>query len=125
MYNTKPYLLSMIKSHEDIDAYKSSKSLYPQIVNISKKFPREGWHLRDQLCRSANSIHANIAEGYGRSSREFKMFLTRSLGSCNETRSHIEDAIALRFIDIKDGQQLLNEYAVVGKRIYRLRQRWL
>jgi len=80
--------------------------------------------LRDQVCRSANSIHANIAEGYGRSTAEFKMYLTRSLGSCNETVSHITDALNSKFGKIDLGNELVREYEIVGKQIYRLREKW-
>ena len=81
-------------------------------------------HLRDQMCRSANSIHANIAEGFGRSTAEFKLYLTRSLGSCNETKSHIEDAINISLLNELDGTELLEQYRVVSKQIYRLRENW-
>ncbi len=114
----------MIKSYEDLKAFQTAKRLYPQVVKATENFPRQGWHLRDQLCRSANSIQANIAEGYGRSVAEFKMYLTRALGSCNEIRGHIENAINVGWIDPTDGKMLLDEYVVVGKQLFRLRERW-
>ena len=115
----------MIKKHNDILAYQRSKSLYPKTVKLAKSFSALGFHLRDQLCRAANSIHANIAEGFGRSAKEFKMYLTRALGSCNETISHLEDAINAEFVNNKnEAKELIEEYTVVGKQIYRLRQSW-
>ncbi len=114
----------MIKTFEDIEAYKSARDLYPRIVSATKTFPRPGWHLRDQLCRSANSIQPNIAEGFGRSVAEFKMYLTRALGSCNETRAHIENALNVGWINSADGQPLLDAYTVIGKQLFRLRERW-
>jgi four helix bundle protein len=114
----------MIISYTDIEAFQKSKKLYPEIVRIAKNFPPHGRHLRDQMCRSANSIHANIAEGYGRSIAEFKMYLTRALGSCNEAKSHLDDAVCIELIDPQSGQELIAEYTIVGKQIYRLRQNW-
>ena len=114
----------MIKKFEDIDAYKRARSLYPRVVSITQGFPSQGWHLRDQLCRSANSIPSNIAEGYGRSIPEFKLYLTRALGSCNETLSHLKNAIDVEWIDPTDGEKLLSEYTIVGKQIFRLRENW-
>ena len=114
----------MIQSAEDIEAFQRSKNLYPQIVRLAKPFPPHGFHLRDQICRSANSVHANITEGYGRTVAEFKMYLTRSLGSCNETRSHLEDAIAIDLIEKEIGEHMIEEYNIVGKQIYRLREAW-
>ncbi|MDE2019543.1 MAG: four helix bundle protein [Patescibacteria group bacterium] len=114
----------MIKSFNDLETYQKAKKLYPEVVEFSMQFPKEGFHLRDQLCRSANSIQANIAEGYGRSVSEFKMYLTRSLGSCNETGSHITDAINAKFGNASEGERLFSEYDVLGKQIYRLREKW-
>jgi four helix bundle protein len=114
----------MIKSYKDLDVFQRSKKLYPELVKYTKEFPREAWHLRDQLCRSGNSTTGNIAEGYGRSVAEFKQYLTRSLGSCNETVSHLGDSIAANFGDKNKGLHLIQEYEIVGKQLYRLRQNW-
>ena len=114
----------MIKNFQDLETYQHSQKLYPETVKFSKDFSREAWHLKDQLCRSANSIHSNIAEGFGRSVAEFKMYLTRSLGSCNETLSHINDAINTENGNKKTALYLLKEYEIVGKQIYRLREHW-
>jgi len=81
----------------NLEVYQRSQKLYPEVVKFARLFPNDARHLKDQLCRSANSIHTNIAEGYGRSAAEFKMYLTRSLGSCNEARSHIMDALNAGF----------------------------
>ena len=114
----------MIKTFSDIEAYQRSKTQYPKSVELSKKFPPEGFHLRDQLCRSANSIHSNIAEGFGRSVKEFKMYLTRSLGSCNETISHLEDAINAKFSSRNDTEKFIAEYTIIGKQLFKLREVW-
>lgn len=114
----------MIKNFQNLEVYQRSQKLYPQIIEFSKNFPREAWHLRDQLCRSANAIHSDIAEGFGRSVAEFKMYLTRALGSCNETISHINDAINTENGNREIASYLLKEYEIVGKQLYRLRERW-
>ena len=114
----------MIRSHEDIEAYQRSKKLYPRLVKFTKTFPLEGRFLKDQSARAGNGIHADIAEGSGRSAREFKMYLTRSLGSCNELKSHLGDAIALGYGDKEEAESLIEEYAIVSKQIYRLREKW-
>jgi len=114
----------MIKNFQDLEIYKKGLELYPIVVKSSKKFPPEGFHLRDQLCRSANSIPANIAEGFGRSVLEFKMYLTRALGSCNETISHLEMARKTQFISQKEFKFLKDEYQKLGKQIFSLRKNW-
>lgn len=114
----------MIRSFRDLEVYRKSQELYPKTIEFTRDFPYEAKHLRDQLCRSANAIHADIAEGFGRSVAEFKMYLTRALGSCNETESHIADALNAKFGDEKFGKNLAREYEVVGKQIYQLRKNW-
>lgn len=114
----------MIKSFNDLEAYQRSQEPYPKVVVLTRKFPREAKHLCDQVCRSANSIHANIAEGYGRSTAEFKLYLTRALGSCNETISHLNDVINSKFADKNASNELVKNYEIVGKQIYRLREKW-
>ena len=114
----------MIRTVNDLDAYKRSKRLYPEVIAASATFPPQGYHLRDQMCRSANAIHSDMTEGFGRSIAEFKMYLTRSLGSCNETISHIQDAMNVYWMKQDIGQHLADEYTIVGKQTYQLREHW-
>jgi len=114
----------MIKSYEDLESFKSSQKLYPEIVRLTSKYPYEGSKLGDQTRRSSNSIHANIAEGFGRSVAEFKNYLTKALGSCNETKTHLQDAKAVGYLETKTADELINQYTIIGKQIYRLRETW-
>ena len=114
----------MIRSYEDIEAYQRSKKLYPRLIKFLRTFPREGRFLKDQSARAGNTIHADIAEGFGRSVKEFKMYLTRALGSCNELKSHLGDAVALGYGDRKEAENLVEGYTVVSRQLYRLRENW-
>ncbi|MBI4136325.1 MAG: four helix bundle protein [Candidatus Vogelbacteria bacterium] len=114
----------MIKKFSDLKAYQSSKELYGKLIEMTRSFPREGKYLANQLNRAANSIHANIAEGYGRSEAEFKQYLTRALGSGNEVISHLDDALANRYLSREVYTSLFDGYDMVGKQIYRLREKW-
>src|SRR3989344_1973751 len=114
----------MIKSVDDILAYRNSKKLYPVIVKVTRNFPREARYLVDQICRAANSIHANIAEGFGRSVPEFKKYLTTSLGSNNELLSHLGDAFSVNYLTTEIYHVLKEKYSIVCKQIYRLKEKW-
>ena len=114
----------MIHNYDDLDAYKNSQELYPIVVKLTRIYPREGEKLGDQTRRSANGIHACIAEGFGRSAASFKDYLTRALGSCNEVKTHLQDAIAVGYVEAKIGNGLIEKYTIIGKQIYRLRERW-
>jgi hypothetical protein len=79
------YNFVMIKRFEDLEVYQRAQNLYPLVVEFVRRFSKEGFHLKDQLCRAANGIQANIAEGFGRSPAEFKMYLTRALRNYRKT----------------------------------------
>lgn len=114
----------MIRHFIDLEAYQKSQALYPKVVEFTQSFPREGAQLKDQTCRAANSIHADIAEGFGRSIPEFKHYLTRSFGSCNEIITHLWEAINAKFGREAIGKELIKEYEIIGKQIYRLQENW-
>ena len=114
----------MIRSFRDLEVYKRSKDLFGKIVETTKGYPREGRYLSDQTIRAANSIHANVAEGFGRSIADFCNYLTRSLGSNNEVLSHLEDAHIAKYISKERYDQLQGEYTILGKQLYRLKERW-
>ena len=115
----------MIKMFTDLEVYQRSKELYSEIIKLTSTYPTEAKYIKDQTCRAANSIHANIAEGYGRSIAEFKNYLTRALGSCNEVLSHLDDSYRIaRYSDEQKTKDLNDKYSVLGKQIYTLRQNW-
>ncbi len=89
-----------IQRFEDILAWQKSREVVRDIYKISSysEFYSDS-ALRNQLRRSAVSIMANIAEGFNRNSRkEFLRFLTISLGSVSETKSHLYVALDQTFI---------------------------
>jgi four helix bundle protein len=111
----------MIHTVKDLEVYQTSKALYAQCVQLAKHIPHDSAYLSSQILRAANSIHANIAEGFGRSKAEFCNYLTRALGSANEVISHLEDIETACTMPTK---ALQKAYDVLGKQIYRLRERW-
>ena len=114
----------MIKSFEDLRAYKNSKKLFAILIKVVRKFPFEGKYLTSQILRAANSIHSNIAESYGRSEAEFRRYLTMALSSCNELKSHLEDAYLSGYMRKETYLKLKEKYIIVSKQIYRLRENW-
>ena len=115
----------MIKNYTDILAYQNSKKLFPIIYKIIRAWSYlDQKELGSQIIRSANSIHANIAEGYGKSVNDFKRYLTNALGSCDEILSHLEDAFNVSLIDENNYIYLKDNYTIIGKQIYNLRKNW-
>jgi four helix bundle protein len=72
--------------------------------------------LVDQLRRSAVSVPANIAEGYGRdSAKSYAQFLRVARGSLNEAETHILLAARLELIETTRAQQLLCTAEAISK----------
>ena len=72
--------------------------------------PEEKWSLSQQLRRSAQSIPANIAEGYGRYYYQDNIrFCYMARGSLEETLSHLVLCFELNYIPALLYQQLCQE----------------
>jgi four helix bundle protein len=109
--------MSEIESYEGLEVYKVAHELVVEIYRITATFPAyERYRLTDQLCRSAASVPANIAEGYGRHHRrEIIRFLYIARGSGEETRYHLLLARDLGYIDGDTCQRLRDRYVEVSK----------
>ena len=102
---------------EDLEVWQKSHGLVLEIYKVADTFPNtERFRLTDQLCRSAASIPANIAEGKGRdSNREFLRFLVIGRGSLEETKYHLLLARDLHYLPEADYNKLLDGYNAAGK----------
>lgn len=88
---------------ENLKVYQESATLELQIRKISDSLPNvEKYELGNQIRRAAQSIRANIAEGYGkrRHKKEFIRFLYIALASNDEIRSHLKQIEAI-YPDLK------------------------
>lgn len=90
---------------EDLLVYQKALNFVDEIYTLTKGFPRdETFLLVDQLRRAAVSITLNIAEGSGRTKREFNHFLNTSRTSCYECVAALEIARRQQYIkqDVRD-----------------------
>lgn len=81
-----------MKSYHDLDVYIQAFQLAQKIHLLSLRLPNyEMYELGSQVRQSAQSVRANIVEGYGRKryKKDFIHFLTHAYGSCLETTSHL------------------------------------
>lgn len=111
----------MNKSYRDLEIYKGSYKLSLYIYKLTTKYPKdELYSVVSQIRRAAISVPLNIAEGYGRLSEDdFKRFLKISLGSVNETSTLIELSKDLGYINDKEYNDLIKQYDILGRKIYR------
>ena len=98
--------LQKSRSYRDLEVWKLSIDLVKEIYFITDNFPpSEIYGLTNQIRRVAVSIPSNIAEGQGRSSsKEFKQFLSISLGSMAELETQLIISNSIGYI----GEEKLN-----------------
>ena len=77
------------RSFRDLHVWSLSVTLISEVYRTTRSFPREErYGLIAQLRRAAISIAANIAEGYGRSTRgEYLNQISVARGSANEVEA--------------------------------------
>lgn len=80
-----------IKNFTELETWKKARVLRKEVSELSKSFPvEEKYRLVDQMIRSARSVTANIAEGYGRFHHlENTQFCRVARGSLTETLNHL------------------------------------
>lgn len=96
--------MAKINFFTDLEAWKQNHVLVKEIYLLTNKFPKhERYGLIDQIRRSASSITANIAEGYGRYHTKDKVrFYYQARGSSTETMNHLILAYELDYISEED-----------------------
>ncbi len=110
--------MEYVKSVRELELYKLSRQLAKEIFEVSKKFPRdEMYSLTDQVRRSSRSIGAQIAEAWAtrRYEKHFISKLTDADGEQQETQHWIETATDCSYISMDTANNLLSQYASIGK----------
>jgi four helix bundle protein len=92
--------LAAVRDFKDLLVWKLARELRVQIYALVTKFPpEERYALNTQMRRAAQSIGANIAEGFGRYSyRENIQYCRQARGSAFEVRDHLVTAVDAAFI---------------------------
>jgi len=90
-----------MNSYRDLGVWQVSMDLVTAIYKLTDKFPsKERFGLSSQIQRSAVSVPANIAEGYGRSHRkEYLNHLSIAYGSLMETETHLPHCTKDRILE--------------------------
>ena len=99
-----------MSNYKDLLVWQRAMDLSAALHEIARGFPRHIGvpGLRAQLLRAAGSIHANIAEGSDASNADFARFVTVSIGSANETESHLIHATRVGLLDKRRSDELLS-----------------
>ena len=91
--------MSLIKSYRDLKVWQKSILLVKGVYQLTGYFPKEELYgIVNQMKKSAVSIPSNIAEGYGRNSRnDYIRFLRIAVGSLYELQTQLEISKELGF----------------------------
>jgi four helix bundle protein len=112
-------MVDRIKSFEQLIAWQKAQELAVSMYEITKRFPaNEKFALTNQVRRAANSVSANIAEGFGRRSPKDKVqFYTIAYGSLLEVKNYLYLAEKLGYINNVDRGNANNTVLDVQKLI--------
>ncbi len=105
--------MSAIKSHRDLNVYKSAFMVSMEIYRLSQKFPKEEiYSLTTQIRRSSRSVCANLAEAF-RKRRYEKAFISKlsdSEGEAAETQVWLDYSLECGHLSKELYLRLLDEY---------------
>src|SRR5262245_30027284 len=119
-----------VKSYLDLRVYQRS---YAACLRVMKEIvPRlpdsEKNDLKSQLSRSAKAIPRLIAEGFAKKHQKagFQKYLDDAMGESNESQVSLCQGkdIYPKHVDISTCEELITEYDIIGKQIFRLRESW-
>lgn len=119
-----------IRSFRDLEVYQNTYKCGIEVMTkiITKLPDSEKYDLKDQLARSSKAIPRLIAEGYAKRHQKagFQKYLDDAMGECNETVVSLSQCrdIYPGLIDVVLCEQLIKEYDISGRQIYKLAMAW-
>ena len=108
-----------ISNYQDLDVWKRGMDIAVTVFNLTKSYPSdEKYGMISQMRRAANSIPANIAEGWARqSNKEFQYFLRVAQGSLRELETHIILSQRCGLSDAQTSAPILSEITILSKQL--------
>ena len=111
-----------INSYKDLIVWQQAMDLAVTTYSLTKAWPKEELYgLTSQIRRSANSIPANIAEGYGRDNTgSYQQFLRIAQGSLKEFETHLQIAERIGLATHDQAYHMLLATESIGKMLRQL-----
>ncbi len=119
-----------IRNFKDLEVYNRLYTAMKIVMKeITPQLPKEErYDLADQLNRSCKAGPALIAEGFAKryQKRSWKKYIEDTIGESNEMIHHLSVCIDIypQFIDVETCQELIREYDIANRQLYRLKLRW-
>ncbi len=116
--------MSGIRRYQDLEVWQRAMQLTVTIYKETDSFPKaEVYGLTNQIRCAAVSIPSNMAEGHGRSNKDFGRFFAIARGSLAELETQLELARRIGYLPQPNFNALNNELAILGKQLNLLAQR--
>lgn len=108
-----------ISSYQDLDIWKRGIDIAVNVFMLTKAYPsEERFGMISQMRRAANSIPANIAEGWARqSNKEFQYFLRVAQGSLRELETHLILSQRCGLASATSVAPILDEITILSKQL--------
>ncbi len=105
----------MYTDFTQMPVWKNAMNIAVEVFTISTALPRkEDYALTSQIRRSAESISANISEGFGRGGdKEKVMFYRFARGSANETKNHLIYGIRVLYFEEQESLVIISKIEAV------------
>jgi four helix bundle protein len=114
----------MIQSFRDLEVWKKSMDLTVRIYKATETFPRaEMFGLTSQMRRASTSMPSNIAEGKAIGGLSYPRHLRIAHGSEAELQTELELAKRLKFLDVRDADELLMATSEIGRMLVALERK--
>jgi four helix bundle protein len=109
---------------KELKIWQLSRKFVKKIYLLTRSFPEaERYGLISQMQRTAVSIPSNIAEGSGRTNKEFIHFLSISLSSAFELETQLYLSSDIEYCNENEISDLLDSIQEIQKMIYKFRQK--
>jgi len=107
---------------ENLRVYQRGLDITDDIYTLTSKFPKdEVFGLTNQLRRAIVSIVLNIAEGSGKTKKDFRHFLNMSRTSAYESTAILEIAKRRKYISDEEFKTFYHQLEIIIKMINKLR----
>jgi len=115
-------MMAKIERYEDLIAWQRARKLTASVYRLARDTGlKSDFGLRDQICRAAVSVMANLAEGFGRkANKDFAGFLYHAKASCLEVSSHLYVALDQDYLSKPEFDKIYDGYNRVAGMITNL-----
>jgi four helix bundle protein len=114
--------MSEVRSHRDLLVWQRAMDIAVSTYELTRRYPRdELFGLTSQSRRAAASVAANIAEGYGRATKQaYLNFLRIARGSLKELETHLALAERVGLASSEPTKALLDQTDELGRMLHGL-----